>query len=316
MSTTSSSDPAGFGPYQAYGLLASLTYLLTIFYTLVYVSPLYFSAATRPMPTRSRDTPEAIRARIFVVSLSTAVCSLMTLGLLLSSQRSSRLQLQQQPLHLMGYWPPGLGDAARALWLTALLFAGPLYESLVVDGAARQWTTLQPLWVDWPTWRNMVAGPVTEECLFRSAAVPLLLRAGVGLAGTIFLSPLVFGLAHLHHFYEFRITHPQTPLPVAIARSVLQLSYTSLFGAYATFLFLRTGSLLAVILVHAFCNCMGLPRFWGSLDPYWLYGRDPAAASSRKIWTAAYYVLLVGGLVAFCRNLYSLTETHMALAEF
>lgn len=83
----------------------------------------------------------------------------MTLALL-SSQLPSRLQLQQQPLHLMGYWPPGLGEAARALWLTALLFAGPLYESLVVDGAARQWTTLQPLkelWVDWPTWRNMVA---------------------------------------------------------------------------------------------------------------------------------------------------------------
>ncbi|KPM36896.1 hypothetical protein AK830_g9678 [Neonectria ditissima] len=310
MSAASSPDAAGIGPYQAYGLL--------IVYTLVYVAPLYFSAATRPAPTRSRDAPEAIRARILMASLSTAVCSLVTLALL-SPQLSSRLQSQQQPLHLMGYWPVGLGEASRALWLTALLFAGPLFESLVVDGAARQWTTLQPLkelWVDWPTWRNMVAGPVTEECLFRSAAVPLLLRAGASLTGTIFLSPLVFGLAHLHHFYEFRITHPQTPLPVAAARSILQLSYTSLFGAYATFLFLRTGSLLAVILVHAFCNCMGLPRFWGSVDPYWLYDRDSAAASSRKIWTAAYYVLLVCGLVAWCRNLYLLTETPMALARF
>lgn len=144
----------------------------------------------------------------------------------------------------------------------------------------------------------------------------MLLRSGASLTGTIFMSPLIFGLAHLHHFYEFRITHPRTPLPVAIARSLLQLSYTSLFGAYATFLFLRTGCLLAVVLVHTFCNCMGLPRLWGQLDPYWLREGDPKVASSRKIWTGVYYVLLVGGLIAWWQNLYSLTETSMALAKF
>jgi prenyl protein peptidase len=162
----------------------------------------------------------------------------------------------------------------------------------------------------------ILKGPITEECLFRSAGVPLLLRSGASLTGTIFMSPLIFGLAHLHHFYEFRITHPRTPLPVAIARSLLQLSYTSLFGAYATFLFLRTGSLLAVVLVHTFCNCMGLPRLWGQLDPYWLPEGDPSVASSRKMWTGVYYVLLVGGLIAWWQNLYSLTETPMALAKF
>ncbi|KAF7558636.1 hypothetical protein G7046_g5511 [Stylonectria norvegica] len=310
---TTSSPPdssAGFTPPQAVGLL--------ILYCLVYVVPLYFSAATRPSPTRSRDAPEAIRARIRVVSLSTAVCSLVTLALLSSHAAIAT----PHPWHLMGYWPLGLVDALRAILLTALLFAAPLYECLVIDGAWRTWLHLEPLknlWVDWPTWRNMVAGPITEECLFRSAGVPLLLRAGAGLTGTIFLSPLVFGLAHLHHFYEFRVTHPRTPLLVAIARSLLQLSYTSLFGAYATFLFLRTGSLLAVILVHAFCNCMGLPRVWGHVEPFWLFGQDSDSeegASSLSIWTALYYVLLVGGLVAWWQNLYSLTESPMALAKF
>ncbi|CAM1510309.1 Fc.00g006440.m01.CDS01 [Cosmosporella sp. VM-42] len=219
----------------------------------------------------------------------------------------------------MGYWPYGLIDALRALFLTALLFAGPLYECLIIDGAWRQWLHLEPLaaiYADWPTWRNMVAGPITEECLFRSAGVPLLLQAGASLTGTIFLSPLVFGLAHLHHFYEFRITHPRTPLPVAIARSLLQLSYTSLFGAYATFIFMRTGSLLAVILVHAFCNSMGLPRLWGQVEPIWLLERGEVASSSTRLWTAVYYSLLVAGLVAWWQNLYSLTETPMAIANF
>lgn len=159
-------------------------------------------------------------------------------------------------------------------------------------------------------------GPVTEECLFRSAGVPLLLRAGTSLTGAIFLSPLIFGLAHVHHFYEFRITHSHTPLPVAIARSILQLSYTTLFGAYATFLYMRTGSLLSVILVHTFCNCMGLPRVWGYVDPYWLPDQERVKPSSLRLWTAIYYVLLVGGLLAWSKNLYSLTESPMALAMF
>jgi hypothetical protein len=127
-----------------------------VVYCLVYVIPLYFSTATRPSPTRSRDAPEAIRARILVVSLSTAVCSLVTLYLL-SSHGAVAVR---EPLHFMGYWPLGLVDAARALGLTALLFAGPLYESLVIDGAAHQWLRLEPLrdlWTDWPTWRNLVA---------------------------------------------------------------------------------------------------------------------------------------------------------------
>ena len=84
---------------------------------------------------------------------------------------------------------------------------------------------------------------------------------------TIFLSPVIFGLAHLHHFYEFRLTNPRVSAVAALLRSLLQFSYTTLFGAYATFLFLRTGSVLAIFVVHAFCNCMGFPRFWGRLQP-------------------------------------------------
>jgi len=38
-----------------------------------------------------------------------------------------------------------------------------------------------------------------------------------------------------------------------------QLSFTTLFGSYASYLFLRTGSVLPPIIVHAFCNWMGLP---------------------------------------------------------
>lgn len=60
----------------------------------------------------------------------------------------------------MGYWPIGIGDTAKALLLTGLLFAAPLYECMVIDGYWNQWLRLEPLcrlWTEWPMWRNMVA---------------------------------------------------------------------------------------------------------------------------------------------------------------
>lgn len=152
---------------------------------------------------------------------------------------------------------------------------------------------------------------MTEELLFRSAAVPLLLGAGVSLDKIVFLTPIIFGVAHIHHFYEFRLTHPHVPIFAAVARSLLQLTYTTLFGAYATFVFIRTGSLLSIILVHAFCNSMGLPRFWGHVQPYWMYPGPPS-----WMWTSLYYVLLVSGSVAWWKQLWPLTASNNALASW
>lgn len=279
-----------------------------------------------------------IRTRITSALFSTAVCSVFTYVVL---ARLPEGALPVTPLHAMGYWPVGLVESASCLLLTAILFAGPLYEALLMDGLWEDWNTLQPLvgvWTEWTTWRNIVMvcalppqipddflnpssleatnsgtkGPLTEEMLFRSASVPLLLCARMSLTQTIFLSPLIFGLAHVHHFYEFRLAHPRVPLVAAVARSVLQLAYTSLFGGYATFLFLRSGSLLAIVLVHAFCNSMGLPRFWGSVNPYW-HARGPYNHADGRKWTIVYYVLLFAGAVSWWKCLLPLTDSSATL---
>lgn len=60
----------------------------------------------------------------------------------------------------MGYWPVGLAETAKTLLLTAILFAGPLYETFIVYGAWRDWLSFQPvieLFSEWTTWRNIVA---------------------------------------------------------------------------------------------------------------------------------------------------------------
>ena len=124
-----------------------------MFYTAAYVLPFYASQSTRPSPTLSRDSTAVIRARVTSVTISTVLSCLVTLVILSSQSNDS------DPLQSMGLWPIDFVASLRALLLTAILFAGPLYESLVLDGAWRSWLNLRPLiqvWSEWTRWRNIV----------------------------------------------------------------------------------------------------------------------------------------------------------------
>lgn len=153
-------------------------------------------------------------------------------------------------------------------------------------------------------------------------------------ARLVFVTPLFFGIAHIHHLYEFKLTHPEVPFVPSVLRSVFQFSYTSNFGFFATFVHLRTGSLLAAILVHSFCNWMGLPRFWGRIEvPVPLGPQDvgrkddvdlgrgaspgvkAADGKSSLGWTFSYYLLLVGGAAGFYETLWTLTESSNAIVQ-
>lgn len=109
-------------------------------------------------------------------------------------------------------------------------------------------------------------------------------------------------------------------------RSLFQFTYTSLFGFFAAFVFIRTGNVYSVLLAHSFCNWMGLPRFWGKVGQE--VGSMPISSDAGKSsngglkeqfrsrgpsWTVAYYVILVAGAVGFYWNLFTLTESSHAL---
>lgn len=154
--------------------------------------------------------------------------------------------------------------------------------------------------------------------------------SGMSPSRIVFIAPLYFGVAHIHHFYEFKLTHPYTSVTTSLLRSLLQFSYTTIFGWFAAFVFLRTGSLPAVIIVHSFCNYCGLPRFWGRVEaqnpviPNMIRGKeDPSGKAEYEPykplglrWTIAYYVLLVLGAFAFRSQLWVLTESPNGLASF
>ena len=70
----------------------------------------------------------------------------------------------------------------------------------------------------------------------------------------VFVAAVTFGAAHIHHRFDAGVSW------IAVA---VQFTYTSLFGAYSAYLFLRTGLVIGPLLAHAFCNSMGLPDFGG-----------------------------------------------------
>ncbi|KAL8787870.1 MAG: hypothetical protein Q9195_007563 [Heterodermia aff. obscurata] len=299
-------------------------------YTIIYVLPFYLFPTTRPSPSLSRDAPSVIRARIRVVGASVIVSSIVTIYVLSITVTPSALEI----FRLLGWYPISVPEIARSLLLTGLLFAGPLFEKGVVESGWREWIrggSLHETLSSWIGWRNFVAGPITEELVFRSLLIPLHLLTSMSPSQIIFLCPLYFGIAHIHHFYEFTLTHPHTLLVPALVRSLIQFGYTTVFGWFAAFVFVRTGSVWAAVLVHSFCNWAGLPRVWGKVEGSAIIGpvgkeerqrgkedEDPVQVADGKLgimWTVAYYVLLFLGAGAFCKCLWRLTESRRALLK-
>jgi hypothetical protein len=96
----------------------------------------------------------------------------------------------------------------------------------------------------------------------------------------------MLGAAHLHHRFDSRasclavaVQFTCARVEVSRARRALRQDarpamsrlgtrrcparcsrrYTSLFGAYSSYLFLRTGLVVGPLIAHVFCNLMGLP---------------------------------------------------------
>lgn len=295
----------------------------------------------------NRNSPASIKARARSVFWVSVTCTVITAAVLAIFGKANLLEV----LRLLGLFPVNLFDVIRSLLLVAVLFAGPLFEEGIVDENWRRWLSFgsfkRAVIDDLVAFRALVVGPVSEEVVFRSLAVSLYLLADAESSEIVFKTPLIFGLAHLHHLHEHIVKHQKPErsyLATAMTPSVLlsglvqitfQFAYTSLFGIFTTFLYLRTGNVYACILVHSFCNYMGFPRVWGRL------GRAASEEVSRSVdstsdtddtasmhqnesveqslgigWTIAYYALLFGGAYAFYKLLWPLTESSYALASF
>jgi prenyl protein peptidase len=265
------------------------------------------------------------------VTIACIAASAATLYLLVGIAKAKPLEA----MHLLGWWPVKPLEFLKSFALVLLLYTGPLFEVVFIEKdlrGFRGWEQTVTTLSSWSGYRNYVAGPLTEEVIFRSVIIPLHLIAGISSSKIVFLTPLYFGIAHVHHLYEFKLTHPHTPWLPAILRSTIQFGYTTVFGWFASFLYLRTGSIYAGVLIHSFCNWGGLPRFWGRPHRRAEFTKTPVVPRRKydgemphlkmephevgNAWVVAYYVLLVVGAYAFYRGLWPLTESTQALTTF
>ncbi|GAA5999127.1 CAAX prenyl protease [Rhodotorula paludigena] len=233
-------------------------------------------AATVPaVEHRDRNHPNVIKARLLAVSLaSLGSCASLPLVLQRAAPATypSYTSATRTALRLLGFapLPSTWSGLARLLLypagLTASLFAGSLYVAwlegdLPGQRGARTWAQWKARFGGWRGVRNYILAPLTEELSFRSCIVAASFLGGCSTKQLIFLTPLWFGLAHVHHAWETYLAGGRTKqaLTQGVMQSTFQFVYTTLFGWYATFLFLRTGSIIPPFLAHAFCNTMGLP---------------------------------------------------------
>lgn len=114
--------------------------------------------------------------------------------------------------------------------------------------------------------RNYVISTLTEEFVFRSCMLPLIIEH-MSWINCILITPLFFGTAHLHHIYE-GYKSKELELKPLLIRHLFQFCYTYSFGVYSSYLFLRTGNFFASFLAHSFCNLMGFPDFDGLINEY------------------------------------------------
>ncbi|KAK3597340.1 hypothetical protein CHS0354_034583 [Potamilus streckersoni] len=230
--------------------------LLCLLFAVIYVASLYVWAGSQ---RETRDHPTTIKRRI----MSVCFVTLFTPPLLwcFSTYREDSAEAHSL-FEWLGIRVSGFFQAlVLPLALTMILFLGPLTLHYM-DGVfklylePRYWTSSLKnyQWI-----RNHIVAPFSEEFIFRSCMLPLLVPI-YGFGWSILICPLFFGVAHLHHMIE-KVTHLKMDVDSALKQSLFQMGYTTVFGFYTAFIFLRTGHVIAPIMVHAFCNHMGFPAF-------------------------------------------------------
>ncbi|KAM6907383.1 CAAX prenyl protease 2-like [Xenentodon cancila] len=257
----------------------------------LYVGSLYVWRSNLP-----RDHLSMIKRRCASVLLVSAISP----AVVKTWMHLADIRVDASVLELMGVRLEGFVPAAvLPLILSMVFYLGPLVHSGVEnpDGFTGElqsafdvhsWLLClqDALWL-----RNQVVAPVTEELVFRGALLPMLMPC-TGPTAAIFTAPLFFGVAHFHHIIEQRRLGKNS-MTIILLTAGVQFLYTTVFGAFTAFIFLRTGHIVGPVLCHSFCNSQGLP--------------DVGSALQHPLSSALLFSYLIGGLL-FLVLLFPLTD--------
>lgn len=165
-----------------------------------------------------------------------------------------------------------------------ILYCGPLASYFLIGPSLEEdlKENFMTLW----GFRSHVFAPITEEFVYRAAIFSLLQPVISSSWALTVYTPLLFGLAHLHHGWDL---HRQgVALSTVLATTAFQFLYTTVFGILANRIYISTGeNLWCAIVMHVGCNLGSFPSFEiKDTHPRFFY---------------VYCLLLIFGLIAFLR---------------
>jgi prenyl protein peptidase len=141
----------------------------------------------------------------------------------------------------------GKVSLSKLSYLLFLWYINPIYDSIVHNNNMKRWIVL----------RNLLIAPMTEEIVFRSCMVSALTSTGMTSSNVCLVAPLFFGFAHLHH--AILKLHQCNPIVSVALTTLFQFLYTSIFGAYVSYVYQRSTSLVTIVVCHSMCNGLGIP---------------------------------------------------------
>lgn len=266
--------------------------------TAVYVGSLYLWPE---VPSEGRNHPRTVRKRFASLAGACAAACVPVMRVITASPVPEAVARAgvTPPASLaaaLGVAPRPMAAAtstAASLALAAALFLGPLTHHAIDNKLGSRFGRALRL-DDSLKLRDYVVAPLAEEFAFRACVIGVLAWSGsCTVASCVFLSPMCFGAAHLHHFRELRRTRGLGAAGVIIGA---QFAYTAAFGWFAAFTFLRTGHLCGPVAAHSFCNVMGLPDLGGALGH-----------RKKGVIVGAYVV----GIAAFIAGLWPATDPRL-----
>lgn len=311
----------------------SAPFLISLYVSISYVAAIHMWSQPIGQFQARRDDPRVIKSRMRRVGLITSINLLLVPWL--QSTFSAREITFMDAFLALGIIPAGyksdtfyfdvsnfVYDIVRALKLVCILYSGPLldnvlYYLLVPDVAVTE--AFQDLKAElcsiWGL-RNYVFGPATEELFYTCMLVNNFLLTStdpVTYKAILLLPPLFFGLAHLHHAWEMSTVGIYSNVQIAIT-TLIQMTYTTLFGVFTNFVYLRTGqNFWCCFAIHAFANYMGLPKMSALCEQFDLNRSTGFRSLVSKFWKWGYVAMLLIGLVKFKGNMWELTDSRHAI---
>lgn len=204
----------------------------------------------------------------------------------------------------------------------AFLYVGPLLDSLLYLVFVTRGTGLKEFSDEvFSIWglRNYFFAPFTEELFYTSMLLNTYLAlkpdTGLNFRLLIWQTPLFFGLAHAHHAYEL-LEQGILGWPTILLNTICQTAYTTLFGTFTNYVYLRSGgNLWSCIVIHAICNYMGFPES-SRLHMHFTVVKKPENIHVRRLvdlWKKCYLVLLLMGILFFKNQFDALTQSKWNL---